>query len=943
MSAPTECPCEVFVHPRTIFNPPGRASLDYRVGDYVAFRHALLRSRPGETALTDWHPTEGSDLALQMLEWWAYLADVLAFYNERALQEVLLRTAVRPEDVRRIIRLLGYRPRPGIGATGVVAALTDSPRSFVIPSGFPLEGGSAPGEPAQIFELDGDVEIGELGRPLPFSARFSSAPGGLGTTTWTGPAPRDATGFFVNFFPARVLLPPGPGLTVQEGELFKFTLDGAITNVKRDDVILVLKRSWDGEQPSGSPAGLGESGYALVTVRDVIPFWDQVEHAYTEVTAVSAHNLPEGLAHSQYRILRATKLAHLWLYHDRYPGSSDPSLMDASLAQQFLEGLFSPFAFIFGGGPPSQPIEDPRVLAGASLLDNKLGAAHLEGITRGISAGDPVLFEKTAEGGLNWLFKQISGGFLGALLQQLLDYFETPRPQLVKVTGYSEQIWYANAPQSDRYGQGPPIGPPSNSSPPIPIPHSKLTFAANGDLDRMAQRDQGLKAIVIHYGWKEVGQLIGPPAPGKPTAVDVPAPPALPAGRTAPVLVTDAIGNGVPGWIGTTGSTFGKDLVPPLRALLHLLPVSRGQTVSSEILGSGDPTLIGQEFVLKRSPLTYLAGTGPRSFNGYRSTLRVRVDWIEWREVPSFYGVAPDARVFVTREDDEQKTHVRFGDGENGARLPAGRENVVAQYRYGSGAAVPPVGTLTSILKPQPGLQAIENPVAPGGGADPDPPEQVRRYAPRSVLTFGRAVSGDDYEAVAAQTPGVRRARSYFSWDGASQRSLVKVFVGDDDAVVAAATEALRAFADPNRPVLVALAAPLYPDLRLTLEVDPAYDPDLVQAAVITALLDPRAEPFGTEVVQIGQIVYDSYIYDACLRVPGVVAVRGLEFRVWIRVPVPILDRLDAWWSARGLGFEMADQLRLDSGKRHSPGEGNFYLLRGDRLHVSAEVARHGE
>ena len=197
--------------------------------------------------------------------------------------------------------------------------------------------------------------------------------------------------------------------------------------------------------------------------------------------------------------------------------------------------------------------------------------------------------------------------------------------------------------------------------------------------------------------------------------------------------------------------------------------------------------------MLRRAPLTYLADTGPRSVNGYRSTLHIRVDGIEWREVPSFYGQPPDARVFVTREDDENRTHVRFGDGENGARLPAGTDNVVASYRVGSGAAVPPAGTLTSILRPRTGLRAIVNPVPVGGGADPDPPEQIRRYAPRSVLTFGRAISGDDYETVAAQTPGVRRARVYWSWDGPSQRSVVKVFVGDDPAAVAAARTALQA------------------------------------------------------------------------------------------------------------------------------------------------------
>src|SRR5262252_3110307 len=106
----------------------------------ATFRHALLRAQGDEQELVQiWRPSAQGDLALQLLEWWAYLADVLTFYNERAMGEVLLRTAVLPEDVRRIIRLFGYRPRPGIGATGVVAALTQTPRPFVVPRGFAMK------------------------------------------------------------------------------------------------------------------------------------------------------------------------------------------------------------------------------------------------------------------------------------------------------------------------------------------------------------------------------------------------------------------------------------------------------------------------------------------------------------------------------------------------------------------------------------------------------------------------------------------------------------------------------------------------------------------------------------------------------------------------------------------------------------------------------------
>ena len=52
-----------------------------------------------------------------------------------------------PEDVRRIVRLLGYRPRPGIAATGVVAAIAASPRPFELSAGFAIQGATGPGKP----------------------------------------------------------------------------------------------------------------------------------------------------------------------------------------------------------------------------------------------------------------------------------------------------------------------------------------------------------------------------------------------------------------------------------------------------------------------------------------------------------------------------------------------------------------------------------------------------------------------------------------------------------------------------------------------------------------------------------------------------------------------------------------------------------------------------
>ncbi len=301
--------------------------------------------------------------------------------------------------------------------------------------------------------------------------------------------------------------------------------------------------------------------------------------------------------------------------------------------------------------------------------------------------------------------------------------------------------------------------------------------------------------LLIRYAWQDAGTLIGTPSTtlsGTRLSLRTPLPPSVLPMTDQEILIGDANGNGAdaaatasigdPLTVGLSSPNGPSDsawasalaaenLQAPLSVLFDLLKVSRGKTVANEVLGSGNATITtGQEFVLQKSPLTYLQSSDSTSGVGYKSTLQVWVDGVQWKEVPSFYAQEPDAHIFVTREDENNLTHVQFGDGVNGARLPSGVNNVIATYRYGSGAESPDPGSLTVILKSWPGLKSILNPVQPGGGADPDPPQQIKQYAPQSVLTFGRAVSADDYQVIAAQAPGVARARSYWTWDDAQQR-----------------------------------------------------------------------------------------------------------------------------------------------------------------------------
>jgi hypothetical protein len=219
---------------------------------------------------------------------------------------------------------------------------------------------------------------------------------------------------------------------------------------------------------------------------------------------------------------------------------------------------------------------------------------------------------------------------------------------------------------------------------------------------------------------------------------------------------------------------------------------------------------------------------------------------------------------------------------------------------------------LTVIAQSYPGLQSVVNPVAVAGGSDPDPAGLLKQYAPRSVLAFGRAVSVFDFEALAAQASGVTMASATWSWDGVNLRASVTVYVAGQPNVAASVQTLLAAAGDPNRPVNVLPATEVPVSLTLGLITTPGMDTTAIQTAVQTALCDPTSGLFSPAGIAIGQGLFDSVIEAACLVVPGVVAIKSLQF------------------SINGV----VDALPL-----HSPGEGAYFSLDPGDFFPSSEVA----
>ncbi|HEU4930485.1 MAG TPA: hypothetical protein VFT48_00320, partial [Pyrinomonadaceae bacterium] len=151
------------------FNSPGLTSIQYRIGTFSSFRRAMLDAVtlvkvPRDTRVTPpferpnpfarWHEGMGGDYHTMLIELWAYLADILTFYQERIANEAYLSTATQRDSLRRLAELVGYRPQPGSAATALLAFTIEKQKKITIPAGFRAGSKAKPGKQAAVFETE---------------------------------------------------------------------------------------------------------------------------------------------------------------------------------------------------------------------------------------------------------------------------------------------------------------------------------------------------------------------------------------------------------------------------------------------------------------------------------------------------------------------------------------------------------------------------------------------------------------------------------------------------------------------------------------------------------------------------------------------------------------------------------------------------------------------
>jgi hypothetical protein len=282
-----------------------------------------------------------------------------------------------------------------------------------------------------------------------------------------------------------------------------------------------------------------------------------------------------------------------------------------------------------------------------------------------------------------------------------------------------------------------------------------------------------------------------------------------------------------------------------------------------------------------------------------------RDDWILQRDLLSSDRFAPD---YVAEPDDDGTVHLRFGDDVSGRRPLAGQQ-FTASYRTGGGTAgnvgrdvlTVPVSAVAGVT--------VRNPMPATGGAEPEPIEQVRQFAPQAFRVQERAVTDDDYAAAAALDLRVQRAVGTRRWTGSWYTEFVTVDrqdgAGADPAFRAELAAELEPYRMAGSDVVVQPPAYVPLDIGLTVYLAPGYFRGTVKLALIQAF-SARDLPgggrgfFHPANFTFATPVYLSQVIAAAMAVAGVARADAVTFERFGQPPAGelaagliVMDRLE--------------------------------------------------
>jgi hypothetical protein len=330
-------------------------------------------------------------------------------------------------------------------------------------------------------------------------------------------------------------------------------------------------------------------------------------------------------------------------------------------------------------------------------------------------------------------------------------------------------------------------------------------------------------------------------------------------------------GNGTKGKLPSAGRNIVR-----LVSFTNPLPEFEGDGLPGQVIGLKKTPVIPESIILQ-----VLEGEGNM--------------WFDWTMVEDFHASKPYDRHYIL---DSQTGEVAFGDGKKGLIPQAGSIIRIISYRFGGGEKGNiETGTINTILSPIKNKEflKVENIIPAAGGSETGSIHEAMSSMRRDMKKTYTAVTCEDYEELALNTPGVRVARAkaiplyspsvanYPENTSPASVTVVAVPAGKSRKPVPgkAFLENVKRHLDTARLITteVFVVGPDYAEVSVEARVifKAEYIPDEKR---VTASLDEFLSPLGNGADfkgwPFGRTVYKSEIYEVIENIDGVDYIEGV-------------------------------------------------------------------
>jgi len=884
----------------TAQNLPFLSHILYRTDDYSALRYKMLQHM--QARFPQWNVNlaekQGTqDFAVALIELFSCLGDILGFYQDCRANEAFLRTAVVPASLIEICSLIDYKIPPGASASTLQVFLLKDGQSGLVPSGFQIKTRPINGQPALVFETGQNLQADAARNTLHLSGydrslKVLSGTGQLPETSILldqGYAGLKANSFVVlaganHLIPIRLTsvtdegsqrgiwwqvgaFPSGLNLPIADLLIYgNPTQEMKLAAAARADEISVGQYSAAVSQP----ANLSQHDRVLFVSQSLqlpaiiicksgsVVTWNRafqiaLQRSQTTIYSAGVHQFARACAIQA----GATELEVHAVRHDVSAAPGDLVLLGtqgtvelariASVSGKSYQ-LVDPVsrAYPNGVGLYAVSLPDPETGQGGSpntalaplRLDPSLTEIELDKSYDGLTPGSLVVISDGEHQKAYWLAAvaiNSAGNTVLTLSSKLSVRFKIATAVVYGAFQNSMRVaGYNRAEGTTAVGL------------------SKIVLSGTVSAFKPGEY------IVISDGTNAEG-----------------------------VRISDVAIEGVNTSLDLESALINSYSLADAQVYGNVAPVTHGQTVTENSLGSGDQSQANQTFTLHQSPTTFVLD--PLGDRGVSNTLQVFVGDERWTEVESLADSGPDDHVYSTSIDQTGVMSFTTGDGRHGAKLPTGTNNIGAIYRIGLGSnGNVDVNAITVMPAPLPFLQSTQNPIAAAGGADVESPDQTRASAPVTIRTLDRGVSVSDYSDLALSFAGIAKARADLQRFGGQPVLQLTVASVAGRPLTLPLRAALSAFLEDRRSPHVRLLIQDFQPVPIHLSLEVQILPNFLQTDVKLQLFDAfgsgttssgQSGYFNFDRQQLGQSLYLSDIYALAETVPGIDYLVVREFR----------------------------------------------------------------